>query len=411
MNQFLRILFFFFITSIAFAQTSEQQKLEEKKAQILKEIADNKARLESEKKKEKSVLKQIDQQKGLISLRQKLLNTTAKQTRLLSDDIYLTQLEMNKLNRELKVLREDYEKMIVKSYKSRNEQSRIMFVLSSENFLQAYKRIQYMKQYAGFRKMQGEEIKEKQQKLQQAEINLQNSKKEKEKVLVETEKEKQELEKEKKEQERLVKLIQKDKKKLAAEIDKKQKEAKDIDKKIKKIIADEIAAANKRNAAKTGTAAPKAGTKEASKFVLSAEGKVVSDNFKANKGKLPWPVVDGYISLKHGDQPHPVHKNLTIHNSGVEISTKPGSSARAVFGGEVLQVQVISANNKAVYIQHGDFITVYLNLSSVSVSKGQKVTIKQNIGKIHTDSSGSAVIKFLVLQNTTTLNPETWLNL
>ena len=411
MNQFLKILFFFFITSIAFAQTSEQQKLEEKKAQILKEIADNKARLESEKKKEKSVLKQIDQQKGLISLRQKLLNTTAKQTRLLSDDIYLTQLEMNKLNRELKVLREDYEKMIVKSYKSRNEQSRIMFVLSSENFLQAYKRIQYMKQYAGFRKMQGEEIKEKQKRLVDAEKRLTESKKEKEIVLKQTEKEKQELEKEKQEQERLVKLIQKDKKKLAAEIDKKQKEAKDIDKKIKKIIADEIAAANKRNAAKTGTAAPKAGTKEASKFVLSAEGKVVSDNFKANKGKLPWPVVDGYILLKHGDQPHPVHKNLTIHNSGVEISTKPGSSARAVFGGEVLQVQVISANNKAVYIQHGDFITVYLNLSSVSVSKGQKVTIKQNIGKIHTDSSGSAVIKFLVLQNTTTLNPETWLNL
>ena len=229
--------------------------------------------------------------------------------------------------------------------------------------------------------------------------------------MVQTEKEKQELKKEKQEQERLVKLIQKDKKKYTAEINKKQKEAKEIDAKIKKIIADEIAAANKRNAAKTGTAAPKTGTAAASKFVLSAEGKVVSDNFKANKGKLPWPVVDGYISLKHGDQPHPVHKNLTIHNSGVEISTKPGSSARAVFGGEVLQVQVISANNKAVYIQHGVFITVYLNLSSVSVTKGQKVTIKQNIGKIHTDSSGSAVIKFLVLQNTTTLNPESWLNL
>jgi septal ring factor EnvC (AmiA/AmiB activator) len=411
MNQFFKILLFFFITSIAFAQPSEQQKLEQKKAQILKEIADNKARLESEKKKEKSVLKQINQQIELINLRQKLLNTTAKQTRLLSDDIYLTQLELNKLNRELKVLREDYEKMIVKSYKSRNEQSRIMFILSSENFLQAYKRIQYMKQYASFRKMQGEEIKEKQKKLVDTEKRLTESKKEKEIVLEQTEKEKQELEKEKKEQERLVKLIQKDKKKLAAEIDKKQKEAKAIDAKIKKIIADEIAAANKRNAAKTGKAAPKAGTKEASKFVLSAEGKVVSDNFKANKGKLPWPVVDGYISLKHGDQPHPVHKNLTIHNSGVEISTKPGSSARAVFGGEVLQVQVISANNKAVYIQHGDFITVYLNLSSVSVTKGQKVTIKQNIGKIHTDSSGSAVIKFLVLQNTTTLNPETWLNL
>jgi len=411
MNQFLKIVFFFFITSLCFAQPSEQQKLEERKAQILKEISENKSRLEAEKKKEKSVLTQINQQKQLIQLRQKLLNTTAKQTRILSDEIYLTQLEMNKLNRELKVLKEDYEKMIVKSYKSRNEQSRIMFILSAENFIQAYKRIQYMKQYAGFRKMQGEEIKEKQSKLTQAEKRLSESKKEKEVVLVQTEKEKQELEKEKQEQERLVKLIQKDKKKLAAEIDKKQKEAKDIDRKIKQIIAAEIAAANKRNAAKSGTTAPKSGTTAASKFVLTAEGKIESNNFKANKGKLPWPVAKGYVSLKHGDQPHPIRKNLTIHNSGVEISTEPGSSARAVFGGEVLQVQVISANNKAVYIQHGDFITVYLNLSSVSVSKGQKVSIKQNIGKIHTDSSGKAVIKFLVLQNTTTLNPETWLSM
>ncbi|WP_333808003.1 murein hydrolase activator EnvC family protein [Flavobacterium sp.] len=410
MSQFIKIICFFFITTLCFAQPSEKQKLEERKEQILKEISENKAQLENEKKKEKSVLTQISQQKNLIELRQKLLNTTAKQTRILSDEIYLTQLEMNKLNRELKVLKEDYEKMIVKSYKSRNEQSRIMFILSSENFLQAYKRIQYMKQYAGFRKMQGEEIKEKQNKLAQAEKRLSESKKEKEVVIAQTEKEKQELEKEKQEQERLVKLIQKDKKKLAAEIDKKQKEAKDIDRKIKKIIADEIAAANKRNAEKAGTTAPKAGTTEATKFVLTAEGKIESNNFKANKGKLPWPVEKGYISLAHGDQPHPVHKNLTIHNSGVEISTEPGSSARAVFSGEVLQVQVISANNKAVYIQHGDFITVYLNLSSVNVSKGQKVSIKQNIGKIHTDSSGKAVIKFLVLQNTTTLNPEAWLN-
>ncbi len=411
MNQFLKTLLFFFITSMAFAQPSEQQKLEQRKEQILNEIAEKKARLESEKKKEKSVLKQIDQQKGLIALRQKLLNTTAKQTRMLSDNIYLTQLEMNKLNRELTVLKEDYEKMIVKSYKSRNEQSRVMFVLSAQNFLQAYKRIQYMKQYADFRKMQGEEIRTKQQKLEQAEQNLKTNKKEKEQVLVETEQEKKELEKEKQEQERLVKSIQKDKKQIASEIDKKQKEAKQIDRQIKKIIADEIAAANKRNAAKTGTIAPKAGTKEATKFVLSAEGKVSSDNFKANKGRLPWPVVKGSVSQYYGDQPHPVHKNLTVHNSGIEITTEAGASARAVFAGEVLQVQVISANNKAVYIQHGDFITVYLNLASVSVSKGQKVSIKQNIGRIHTDASGKAVIKFLVLQNTTTLNPTAWLNM
>lgn len=410
MNPFFKTLFLFFCTTLVFAQVSEQQKLEQKKAQILQEIAENKAKLEEEKKKEKSVLSQIDQQKNLISLRQKLLNNTNRQTRLLTNNIYLTQLEINKLNRELSLLKEDYEKMIVKSYKSRNENSRIMFVLSSADFLQAYKRIQYMKQYADFRKMQGTEIREKLQKLSIAEFNLQVAVSKKAKVVEETEREKLELEQEKLEQEKLVKKIQKDKKRIAAEIDKKQKEAKGIDAKIKKLIAAEIAAANKRNAEKKKIAAPKEGTKEATKFVLSTEGKVASDNFKANKGKLPWPVANGGISAKYGDQPHPVHKNLIIHNSGIEIETTAGATARAVFGGEVLQVQVIAANNKAVYIQHGDFITVYLNLASVSVVKGQKITIKQNIGQIHTNAAGKSVIKFLVLQNTTTLNPELWLD-
>jgi septal ring factor EnvC (AmiA/AmiB activator) len=412
MNQFLKTLLFFFITSMAFAQPSEQQKLEQRKEQILNEIAEKKARLESEKKKEKSVLKQIDQQKGLIALRQKLLSTTAKQTRILSDNIYLTQLEMNKLNRELTVLKEDYEKMIVKSYKSRNEQSRVMFVLSSQNFLQAYKRVQYMKQYADFRKMQGDQIRTKQQKLVSAEQKLLTNKKEKEKVLVETEQEKKELEKEKQEQERLVKSIQKDKKQIAAEINKKQKEAKQLERKIKQIIAAEIAAANKRNAAKAGTPAPKAGTAASTKFMLTPEGKIESNNFKANKGKLPWPVEKGNIFQRYGDQPHPIHKNLTVHNSSIEISTEKGSSARAVFAGEVFQIQVNENNRnwKAVYVRHGDFITIYMNLSSVNVVKGQKVTIKQKLGTIHTDNSGSTTMKFAVLQNTTYLNPELWLN-
>ena len=264
-----------------------------------------------------------------------------------------------------------------------------------------------MKQYAGFRKMQGDEIKEKQDKLGVAVVKLEKDKKNKEKVIAENEAEKKTLEEKKKEQEQLAKLIQKDKKKYAADIDKKQREARDIDKQIKKIIADEIAAANKRNAAKTGSTAS---TSSVAKFDLTPEGKIVSDNFKLNKGKLPWPVDNGYVQLRYGDQPHPVHKNLTVHNSGVEIATKPGSNARAIFGGTVLQVQVISANNKAVYVQHGDFITVYLNLSSVNVSKGDQVVIKQILGKIHTDSSGSAVIKFLVLQNTTYLNPEQWMS-
>ena len=404
------VLLFLLAFTLGVAQPSDKQRqLEEQKQQIQKEIATFRQLLQNETKKEKSVLNEISAQKARIRLSEKLISTTAKQMRLLDDDVYLTQLEVNKLNRELNVLKEDYAKMIVKSYKSRNDQSRVMFVLSSQNFLQAYKRIQYMKQYAGFRKMQGDEIQDKQDNLKQAIRRLEASKKEKEKVLAESEAEKKELEIQKQEQEKLVKLIQKDKKKYAADINKKQQEAKAIDAQIKKLIAEAIAEANRKNAAKTGTKAP-TGAEASSKFVLTPEGKIVSDNFKANKGKLPWPVEKGYVFNKFGVRPHPTERNLTINNSGVEIATESGSNARAVFEGEVLQIQVIKGTNrKIVIIQHGDFMTIYQNLETVNVRTGDKVSFKQNLGRIATDASGKAIIKFLITQNVTTLNPELWL--
>ena len=241
---------------------------------------------------------------------------------------------------------------------------------------------------------------------------------------------KEELEKQKQEKEQLVKIIQKDKKKYTAEIDKKEKEKREVDRQIKKTIADAIAAANKKaaekakaeakknpTATKTNTTttptktAPVAASTTSSKFILTAEGKVDSDNFKANKGKLPLPVEKGYISLPYGDQPHPIHKNLTTHNSGVEITTPQGSYARAVFAGEVIQIQSLYANNYAVYIRHGDYITLYINIESLNVNVGDKVSIKQKLGKIHTSSEGKTTMKFIVTQNTTTLNPSSWLSL
>jgi murein hydrolase activator len=403
------VLLFLLAFTLGVAQPSDKQRqLEEQKQQIQKEIATFRQLLQNETKKEKSVLNEISAQKARIRLSEKLISTTAKQMRLLDDDVYLTQLEVNKLNRELNVLKEDYAKMIVKSYKSRNDQSRVMFVLSSQNFLQAYKRIQYMKQYAGFRKMQGDEIQDKQDNLKQAIRRLEASKKEKEKVLAESEAEKKELEIQKQEQEKLVKLIQKDKKKYAADINKKQKEAKAIDAQIKKLLAEAIAEANRKNAAKTGVKTPTATA--SSKFVLTPEGKIVSDNFKSNKGKLPWPVEKGYVYNKFGVRPHPTERNLTINNSGVEIATESGSNARAVFEGEVLQIQLIKGTNrKIVVIRHGDFMTIYQNLETVNVKTGDKVSFKQNLGRISTDASGKAIIKFIITQNVDTLNPELWL--
>jgi len=147
-----------------------------------------------------------------------------------------------------------------------------------------------------------------------------------------------------------------------------------------------------------------------SRIVLTAESKILADNFRANRGKLPWPVEKGFVSLGFGDQAHPVFNTLVIHNSGVEITTDQGSNARAVFAGVVSSVIVLSPVNKAVMIQHGDFFTVYQNLSSVFVGKGDKVSIKQSLGKIRTNGqTGKTIIKFLILQNTTYNDPTSWL--
>lgn len=388
-------------------QDSQQEKLEKRKAEIQQEIRDNEKLLQTVKKKEKSAVNVIILQSNKIKLKEKLIRTTEKQTKILGNDIYINQLKINKLNRELAILKEDYAKMIVKSYKSRSEQSRAMFLLSSENFLQAYKRAQYMKQYTSYRKMQGEEIKSKTDELLGYNEKLNIQKAAKKKLLVENTKEKMSLEKEKKEQLKLVNSIKKDKKKITADIKKKQQEARAIDRQIDRLIREAIAAANRKAASENPNAPVAAYT--SSKIVLTAESKILADNFRANRGKLPWPVEKGFVSLGFGSQPHPVYPSLVVHNSGVEITTEQGANARAVFGGEVTSVIVLSPVNKAVMIQHGDCFTVYQNLSSVFVSKGEKVNIKQSLGKIRTNGEGKTILKFTISQNTTYNNPASWL--
>ncbi|MDV6167694.1 peptidoglycan DD-metalloendopeptidase family protein [Flavobacterium sp. DG1-102-2] len=397
------------------SQSAQQKKLEQRKAQLLKEMKELQNLESQTQHKEKSVLGKIEENTAKIRLSENLISTTSKQTRLLTDDIYLNQLGMNKLNRELKVLKEDYANMVVKAYKSRSEQSRIMFILSSENFLQAYKRMQYMKQYASFRKVQGEEIRSKMTKLEELDKKLNDQKHEKQQLLAESEKQKKTLEKDKDEQEVLVKTIRKDKKKYASQIKKKQQEAKDIDRKIDKMIKDAIAAANKKAAAKATTTAEKkeiaaAAKKEPNKIVLTKEEKLLANNFVANKGRLPWPVAEGYVSSKFGNHESPFEKGVVVDNKNIEITTKPGAQVRAVYDGKVTFIYIISGT-KAVTVQHGDYFTLYFNLSSVNVSVGDKVTTKQSLGTVHTyPESNRTVLKFFVLQNTKYLNPEAWVS-
>jgi septal ring factor EnvC (AmiA/AmiB activator) len=431
MSKYIFSLLFLLTSTMIWSQLTPQEKLEQRKAQILREIKEKEDQLQNVQSKEKTVTTQLKIQTEKIKLKENLINTTEKQTKLLGNDMYINQMNINRLKKELVLLKEDYANMIQKSYKSRSEQSRAMFLLSSQNFLQAYKRAQYMKQYASYRKTQGVEIQEKSVELENFNQIIGVQKTAKQKLIEENEKERVALEKERQVQQELAKSIKKDKKQIVAEIKKKQQETKNIDNQIQKLIRAAIAAANKKTAdanrkiadanRKAAPNSPKTISKEAakaesaaietsSKIVLTAEGQLVSNNFKANKGRLPWPVEKGFVSLGYGDQAHPVYKTLIVHNSGVEITTDQGASARAVFGGEVISVMVLSPVNKAVMIQHGDYFTVYQNLSSVSVSKGDKVSTKQPIGKIRTSGdTGKTVLKFTISQNTTYSNPASWL--
>jgi murein hydrolase activator len=456
MPKFLLSLLFVCTTTLVWSQDSQQEKLEQRKAQIQQEIKENERLLQSVKKKEKSAVSVMAIQEKKIALKENLIKTTEKQAKLLSNDMYINQVQINKLKKELVILKEDYAKMIVKSYKSRSEESRAMFLLSSENFQQAYKRLQYMKQYTSFRKIQGEEIKDKSKELVVYNQKLDVQKSAKQKLIDEKEKERLSLEQEKKEQEKLVNAIKKDKNKIANDIKKKQQESRAIDKQIDRLIRQAIAEANRKAAAErakqkaAATAAAKekkaaaaAAAKElasanktgktikavvkpvveeepaeeakkpisSTKIDLTPEAKIVADNFRANKGRLPYPVERGSITLGYGNQPHPVYKSLMVHNSGVEITTDQGANARAVFDGVVTSVFNLTKVTKAVMIQHGDYFTVYQNLSSVNVSTGDKVSRKQALGRIRSNGeTGKTVLKFLIYQNTSYINPTGWLS-
>lgn len=405
---------------------AQQRKLEERKAQILKEIKEFQTLLNTNKKQERNILAELNEQNRKIKLQTELISNSQKQVRTLKNDIYVNTLAANKLRRELAVLKEDYAKTIVKSYKSRSEQNRIMFILSSENFLQAYKRMQYIKQYAKYRKSQGDEIREKFEELEKITAHLEVQKRKQEQIAKEQENQRQELQTERGKQSELMSLVKKDSKKYADQIRNKQQETKKIDQQIKAIIKKIIEEENRKRreeeerrrreeeaknakAGKTNTTKTSVTkTSAAGKFDMTPEEKALATSFSNNRGKLPWPVEKGYISARYGTIKHPEY-DIQYENHGIEITTERGATVRSVFEGEVSQVQIIG-NSRTVFIRHGEYISVYQNLASVNVSKGQKVSTKQQIGTVGTNFEGEAVLKFLITKNSDYNNPQSWLS-
>lgn len=403
-SQFKYILFIisFFIIGNISAQT-DRKKLEEQRIQLQNEIKTINSLLFKTKKEEKNLVSQVNDLSQKIRVRSKLISTINEEANAINREIRRNERQIKDLEFELAILKRDYADMIYRSYKSKSKHSRLMFVLSSENFNQAYRRFQYMKQYTQYRKKQGEEIQRKSDKLLGLTDTLKVKKADKIILLNEKKTEQEKIEQEKKSQEKLIGQVKRKEKQYVAQIRAKEKEERRIDAQIERLIRDEIAKANKKSG---GTETE---IKTSSGFILTAEAKALASKFTENKGKLPWPVLKGLVIRGYGTQPHPTLPGITVESNGVYVATEEGSKARAVFEGTVLAIQSVSGQF-AVYIQHGNYISIYNNLEQVYVKKGDKIATKQDVGLIHTDRvTDKTILKFQMWRDTNRENPKSWI--
>lgn len=399
---FYKILFLatiFFSGSFAFSQSNKQKELESRRQELRREIQKISALRAKDKTKEKSELSQIEDYNYKISVLDNLTKVTNQQANYLSREINTNQKKITNLREELTQLKEDYASMVVKSYKSKNKHSRIMFLLSSSDFKQAYKRLQYIKQYSNHQRQQGETIKTKTLELQQLNKGLLSQQEEKKKLITENRVTQRSLQTERKLHEDLMKSIRNNLSKYTSQIRQKQQEAARIDKEIDKIIRAAIV--------KSNTKAGK--SKSSTSFALTPEEKVLATNFVSNKGKLPWPVERGRVSLRFGRQPSPIDRSLIINSTGVRITTEKGTKVRAVFSGQVHEILKMKNVNPIVIIRHGNYWTYYKNLSKIYVKKGDKVKTKQSIGEVYTNpSNGETTLGFIISKGLKKENPANW---
>ena len=397
--QKITVVLLLLVSTASMAQ-DKKKELEAMRQRLQKEIQLINKLIRKNTSKTKFIVEDVQSLNHKIRVKRDLIKVMNRQTNLLTSQINSNIKKITQLRDDLTKLKEDYAEMIRKTYKSRSEQSRLMFLLSSESFLQAYKRVQYMKQYTDYRKKQGEAIVVRTKELQDLNKTYSEQKKEKEVLISENRKVQKELEKEKKIQNEMLASLRKDKNKYAAQVKKKQQQADKIDRQIDKIIRDAIASSNKK-AGKTTTSKT---------YALTPEAKAIGNSFAANKGKHIWPVAEGTKVRGYGNYRDVVNPNVTKVSNGVIIATNQGEAVRAVYNGEITRIFATKEGVKCVLIRHGSYFTTYFGLKSVSVKTGDKVSKKQQIGTMFTNkSTGKTELKFTVFKNTTRLNPETWL--
>jgi septal ring factor EnvC (AmiA/AmiB activator) len=423
------LVFFLFFNGLS--QT--KQSLENKKKKLNEEITQINSLLNETKVGKKTSLNHLVAINQKISIREELISAIVAEINKLNREIKQNEKEISKLKENLAKLKSDYARMIYFAQRNQDSYSRLIFIFAAGDFNQAYMRLKYFQQYSQFRKQQAEEIL-KAQTLLIAKINeLKDKRHEKNVLLGAEEEEKGNLSKEKQDQEVVLTELQNKEKELKEELEKKKRDAENLQLQIKKLIADEIKRkaeeaakaakaealaakkANEKKNAKTNKPKDNKEVKDVKKEShvipeMSEESIELSNDFANNRGKLPWPVTKGYVCEKYGEHEHPAIKGFMVVNNGLEICTSMGAQARAVFAGEVTAISSSPTGGKLVIIRHGEYYTVYSNISDLTVKTGDKISVKQSIGTImHNDDEGKSSINFQVWKAQKTMDPSHWL--
>ncbi len=392
---------FFFLNllaSISFGQSiNDLRKEKEKTSQEIEYINHL---LKETNQNAKSSINRLSMLEHKIHLQERLISNINSELGYLDSTISRSSQNLDSLNADLAVIKSRYAGMIRYARRNQDQNNQLLFLLSADDFNQAYKRFSYLKQYADYRKTQVEEINSIKAKLGQLVEDLNQKKSTKQQLLTSKLSQSDQYAKQKADQKEYYSQLQKKEKDLRKKLENQQNIALKLEKEIEKIIAEEA----KKSAAKT--------IKEPGRKT-SPELKHLSDDFSMNKGKLPWPLQKGLITDHFGEHPDPILKHVIRRNSGIDITTTSGERARAVFKGEVTKVLPNIGGNMAIILRHGSYLTVYSNLASVSVHVGQKVETRQELGTIFTDKEddNKTVLKFQLWYENNKLDPERWINL
>ena len=411
------VIIILLLVSLSTFSQNEKSVLKIKKAKLENIIKQTSSQLNETKKNKQGYLNQISILNKQISARQELISSINLQLNDIDLESIKTRDTILSLAKSLESLKKEYSRIVYQAFKSKNEQSTLMFIFSSKSFNQAYLRIKYMQQYSLFRQQQASKIIGLTRTLSTKLSYLESQKREKMSLLKNKESEKLILFSEKEEQNFNINQLSQKEKMLLKTLRNNEEAVQSLQNAIERIIAEElkrVTETKRKNIAssKITTTSLKV-EKKSTNYVysLTSEEINLSTSFEKNKGRLPWPVDKGTITDYFGEQPHAELKGIMIKNNGVNIETSQGASAKVIFDGVVTGIITIPSLNNVVIIRHGDFLSVYSNLKNVTIAKGDKVKTLQSLGTIQTDpTTNKTKIHFEIWKGKVLLNPMGWIS-